>query len=137
MTAHAWINIWKFSLIVIICIFLFHELSLPYSLILQHYYWWWKKFTCLDKHLKVCFDSKNIFLFHELSLPYSLMLQHHYDKELFVILFHCKRNVNGFSFCINCTAMKCVDRYDKSWFYDAYEHAQACKQHMAFNVPEM
>jgi hypothetical protein len=25
---------------------------------------------------------------------------------------------------------------DKTWFYDAYEHAQTCKQHMAFNVPE-
>jgi len=37
----------------------------------------------------------------------------------------------------NCAAMRCVDRHDKSWFYYAYEHAQACKQHMAFNVPEV
>jgi len=42
--------------------------------------------------------SKNIFLFHELSLPYSLIFQHHYNKELFVTLFHSKRNFIGYSY---------------------------------------
>jgi len=37
----------------------------------------------------------------------------------------------------NCAVMRCVSRHDKSWLYDAHEHAQACKQHMAFNVPEV